>query len=100
FKPRLLSRYLPEALRIIKDGSVNLAVDFTTDKLDSLDLKLGASTPGLTLLRNGEEFTLRLKSLAANAELSDAGTKVVLGRAELENPPAVISGSYEMEKSP
>lgn len=99
FKPRLLSHYLPEALRIIKDGNINLDVDFTTDKLDSLDLKLGASTPGLTLLRNGEEFTLRLKSLAANAGLSDAGTKIVLGRAELENPPAVISGSYEMERS-
>ncbi len=98
FKPQLLSRYLPEAFRIIKSGNINLDVDFATEKLDSLDLKLGASTPGLTLSRNGEEFTVRLKSLSASANLSGGKSSAVLSRAELENPQAVISGTYEMDE--
>lgn len=100
FKPQLLSRYLPEALRMIKDGNVNLAVDFSSEKLDSLALKINASTPGLTLSKNGEDFTVRLKGLSANAEFSDTGSKIVLSRAEFENPLAVISGAYETERSP
>jgi len=99
-KPHLLSRYFPEALRIIKDSNVNLAVDFSTEKLDSLSLKVNASIPGLTLSRNGEDFTARLKSLDAEARFMDGKSSVVLNRVELTNPPAVISGSYEMEKSP
>ncbi|MEZ4547484.1 MAG: hypothetical protein R3B51_07115 [Thermodesulfobacteriota bacterium] len=91
---------MPEALRLIKDGSVNLSVDFATEKLDSLDLKLGASTPGLTLSRNGEEFTVRLKNLSANADLSGGKSSAVLNRAELENPQALISGTYEMDSAP
>jgi hypothetical protein len=99
FRPHLLSRYFPEALQIIKDSNVNLAVDFSIEKLDSLRLKVNASIPGLTLTRNEEDFTARLKSLNAEARFADGKSSVVLNRMELTNPPAVIAGSYEMEKS-
>ena len=100
FRPHLLSRYFPEALQIIKNSNLNIAVDFTADKLDSLRLKVDASIPGLTLSRNEDDFTARVKSLDAGAEFSEGKSSAVLNRLELTNPPAVITGSYEMEKSP
>ncbi len=95
---RPASHLIPDGVMRVGKSLANLDLKFSADGAGALEVEVLGSLPRLSLSRRGEETVIGVKKLSGSFYRDPEKTRVSLKELDLENPRAVLTGSFSFDK--